>query len=103
MSDDNFDLAQFLPYLLNQAAEASSLAFQQFYKDRHGTLRAEWRVPVPLGLYVPVTASLSGAPAHLPKAHNRPGLPQRAEALCETLARRQPCPRPRHPSPPPPV
>ena len=32
--DDDFDLTLFLPYLLNQAAEASSMQFQQFYKDR---------------------------------------------------------------------
>ena len=34
----DFDLQDFLPYLLNQAAEASSLEFQQLYKDRYGML-----------------------------------------------------------------
>ena len=34
MQKDDFDLQSFLPYLLNQAAEESSLAFQQVYKDR---------------------------------------------------------------------
>ena len=37
--NDTFDLWQFLPYLLNQAAEASSLEFQQVYKERYGLLR----------------------------------------------------------------
>jgi len=47
----DFDLKQFLPYLLNQAAEATSLAFQQHYKDRYGMLRTEWRVLFHLGRY----------------------------------------------------
>ena len=52
-----FDLRLFLPYLLNQAAEASSLAFQQVYKDRYGMLRSEWRVLFHLGIYGEMTAS----------------------------------------------
>lgn len=51
-----FDLQQFLPYLLNQAAEMSSLEFQQVYKDRYGMLRTEWRVLFHLGLYGQMTA-----------------------------------------------
>lgn len=51
-----FNLEQFLPYLLNQAAEASSLAFQQVYKDRYGMLRNEWRVLFHLGMYGEMTA-----------------------------------------------
>ena len=54
MSD--FDLEDFLPYLLNQAAEASSHAFQQIYKDRYGMLRNEWRVLFHLGMYHRMTA-----------------------------------------------
>ncbi len=38
--NQRFDLRLFLPYLLNQAAEASSLAFQQVYKNRYGMLRS---------------------------------------------------------------
>ena len=38
---DDFELQNFLPYLLNQAAEESSLAFQSIYKDRYGMLRTE--------------------------------------------------------------
>ena len=53
---DDFDLQQFLPYLLNQAAEASSLRFQQIYKGRYGILRTEWRVLFHLGIYGAMTA-----------------------------------------------
>ena len=41
--NDDFDLRQFLPYLLNQAAEISSQSFQRIYKGRYGMLRTEWR------------------------------------------------------------
>lgn len=51
MAQDDFDLQDFLPYLLNQAAEASSLEFQKVYKDRYGMLRTEWRVLFHLGIY----------------------------------------------------
>mgnify|MGYP001812763300 FL=1 len=54
--NQDFDLHLFLPYLLNQAAEASSLSFQQVYKNRYGMLRAEWRVLFHLGVYGPLTA-----------------------------------------------
>ncbi|MCE8007586.1 MarR family winged helix-turn-helix transcriptional regulator [Aestuariivita sp.] len=53
---DDFDLQFFLPYLLNQAAEESSLAFQQVYKRRYGMLRTEWRVLFHLGIYGEMTA-----------------------------------------------
>jgi DNA-binding MarR family transcriptional regulator len=53
---DDFDLQEFLPYLLNQAAEESSLAFQQVYKRRYGMLRTEWRVLFHLGIYGELTA-----------------------------------------------
>ncbi|MDQ2093471.1 MarR family winged helix-turn-helix transcriptional regulator [Rhodalgimonas zhirmunskyi] len=51
-----FDLVDFLPYLLNQAGEEASLAFQQVYKDRYGMLRTEWRVLFHLGRYGRMTA-----------------------------------------------
>ena len=57
MSDsNNFDLQAFLPYLLNQAAEQSSLSFQRSYKNRYNMLRAEWRVMFHLGLFGTMTA-----------------------------------------------
>ena len=57
MPDTEFQLQNFLPYLLNQAAEASSLAFQDVYKKRYGMLRTEWRVLFHLGVYGQMTAS----------------------------------------------
>lgn len=54
--NDDFELALFLPYLLNQAAEASSLAFQRVYRGRYGMLRTEWRVLFHLGIYGELTA-----------------------------------------------
>ena len=57
---DDFDLQLFLPYLLNQAAEASSLGFTQIYKDRYGMLRTEWRVLFHLGIYGTLTAKEIG-------------------------------------------
>ncbi len=57
MSEKNgFDLRDFLPYMLNQAAEASSAAFQAYYKGRYGMLRTEWRVLFHLGRYGRMTA-----------------------------------------------
>jgi len=67
MPTDNFELEEFLPYLLNQSAEVSSLAFQQVYKDRYGMLRTEWRVLFHLGLYGSMTASEIGSRARLHK------------------------------------
>ena len=65
--NDGFDLLGFLPYLLNQAAEDSSLAFQQVYKDRYGMLRTEWRVLFHLGMFGRMTATQIGAKAKIHK------------------------------------
>ncbi|KPA23297.1 transcriptional regulator SlyA [Shimia sp. SK013] len=54
---EGFDLLRFLPYLLNQAAEESSLTFQKIYKDRYGLLRTEWRVLFHLGMFGEMTAT----------------------------------------------
>ena len=51
-----FDLQNFLPYLLSQAADASSCGFRQYYKDNYGMLRTEWRVVFHLGCYGKMTA-----------------------------------------------
>jgi DNA-binding MarR family transcriptional regulator len=53
---DHFSLQEFLPFLLNRAAEESSLGFQKAYKDRYGMLRTEWRVLFHLGIYGQMTA-----------------------------------------------
>ncbi|WP_170419111.1 MarR family winged helix-turn-helix transcriptional regulator [Ruegeria atlantica] len=64
---DDFDLQEFLPYLLNRAAEESSLEFQQVYKDRYGMLRTEWRVLFHLGNYGEMTAKDIGERAKIHK------------------------------------
>lgn len=64
---DDFDLRNFLPYLLNQAAEESSLAFQRVYKGRYGMLRTEWRVLFHLGMYGEMTARDIGTRANIHK------------------------------------
>ena len=65
--NDDFDLQNFLPYLLNRAAEESSLEFQQVYKDRYGMLRTEWRVLFHLGNYGKMTAKEIGSSARIHK------------------------------------
>ena len=65
--DPDFDVREFLPYLLNQAAEAASLEFQNVYRDRYGMLRNEWRVLFHLGIYGRMTASDIGARAKMHK------------------------------------
>lgn len=55
--NEEFDLQNFLPYLLNQAAEESSLAFTQLYKNKYGMLRTEWRVLFHLGAFGRMTAT----------------------------------------------
>ena len=51
-----FHLQDFMPYLLNQAAEATSADFQKYYKASYGMLRTEWRVLFHLGRYGDLTA-----------------------------------------------
>lgn len=53
----DFDLIEFLPYLLNQAAEACSLEFRETYRERYGMSRSEWRVLFHLGRYGTMTAN----------------------------------------------
>ncbi len=54
--DSEFDPQDFLPYLLNQAAEALSREFQGHYRGPYGMLRTEWRVLFHLGCYGDMTA-----------------------------------------------
>ena len=56
MSDPDFDLVDFIPYLLNRAAEKTSHDFESVYKSNYGMLRMEWRVLFHLGRYGPLTA-----------------------------------------------
>ncbi|MCV3273844.1 MarR family winged helix-turn-helix transcriptional regulator [Roseobacter sinensis] len=56
MPDADFNLSEFLPYLLNQAADRQSMAFSPAYRARYGMLRTEWRVLFHLGQYGEMTA-----------------------------------------------
>ena len=53
---EDFDLRDFMPYLLNQAAEAMSRDFEVIYRGRYGMLRTEWRVLFHLGRHGEMTA-----------------------------------------------
>jgi len=57
MTEAQYPVEGFLPYVLNQAAEVSSLSFEKIYKAKYGMLRTEWRVLFHLGLYGELTAS----------------------------------------------
>lgn len=52
----DFELRDFTPYLLNQAADATGRRFQTSYKSKYGMLRTEWRVLFHLGCYGDMTA-----------------------------------------------
>ncbi len=51
-----FDLDAFLPYLLNQAAEATSSGFHSLYREKYGMTRTQWRVLANLGKFGAMTA-----------------------------------------------
>lgn len=55
-ADTSFDLQDFLPYLLNQAAEAASMGFQDIYRDSYAMSRTQWRVMANLGKFGAMTA-----------------------------------------------
>lgn len=57
MQDEPFELETFLPFLLNQAAEATSNAFSDIYKSRYGMTRGQWRVLANLGRFGAMTAT----------------------------------------------
>lgn len=63
----SFDLDAFLPYLLNQAAEATSRAFQVVYKAEYGMTRSQWRVLAQLGRGGSMTAAAICRITHLEK------------------------------------
>lgn len=62
-----FDLEGFLPYLLNQAAEATSRAFETVYRARYGMTRTQWRVLANLGKFGAMTARDICAISHVEK------------------------------------
>ena len=55
-----FSLSDFIPYLLNRAAEDTSADFAKIYKNRFGLLRTEWRVLFHLGQIGETTATEIG-------------------------------------------
>lgn len=63
----DFDLQLFLPYLLNQAAEAASKGFQASYKAAYGMTRTQWRVLAHLGRFGALTARDICARTHVEK------------------------------------
>lgn len=67
MMNDHFEMQDFLPYLLAQAAEAAGQSFQQVYKGRYGMARNDWRVLFHLGRYGAMTAAEIGQRAGLHK------------------------------------
>ncbi len=64
---NDFDLARFLPYLLNQAAEATGQGFQSVYRARHGFSRTQWRVLAHLGKFGAMTAAEICKASHMEK------------------------------------
>lgn len=52
----DFDLENFLPYLLNRASEEASIEFSAYYKATYGMLRTEWRVLFHLGRWGEMSA-----------------------------------------------
>lgn len=52
----DFQLSEFLPYLLNQAAERASLDFAAVYRERFGLHRTDWRVLAHLGEFGEMSA-----------------------------------------------
>jgi len=53
---EEFDLKNFLPYLLNISGEVRSSGFQASYKEEFGMTRTQWRVVFHLGRYGDMTA-----------------------------------------------
>ena len=64
---DVFDLSAFLPYILNQAAEATSRSFQPIYTEKYGMKRTEWRVIANIGKFGSMTAKQICDTSHLEK------------------------------------
>ena len=52
----DFELSNFLPYLLNQAAEKASADFAAVYKSKYGLQRTDWRVVAHLGEFGALSA-----------------------------------------------
>lgn len=64
---ETFDLERFLPYLLNQAAEATSKSFHATYRLEYGMSRTQWRIMANLGKFGAMTARDICAISHMEK------------------------------------
>lgn len=64
----DFRLNDFLPYMLNDAAESTSRAFSAHYREAYGLTRAQWRIMAHLGGLGALTASDICTRAHLEKS-----------------------------------
>ncbi len=53
---EQFELNAFLPYMLNQAAEAVSQSFQEQYRKDYGLTRTQWRIMAHLNAASSLTA-----------------------------------------------
>ena len=51
-----FDLEQFIPYRLHQAAERTSQQFREHYRSAYNINRTEWRTLFHIGSYGPISA-----------------------------------------------
>lgn len=97
-ADPSFDLQDFLPYLLNQAAEAASQGFQEIYRDSYAITRTQWRVMANLGKFGAMTArdicrishiektKVSRAVAHLEQVGLLARSPSRQDRRAEILS-----------------
>ncbi len=97
-ADPSFDLQEFLPYLLNQAAEAASQGFQDIYRDSYAMTRTQWRVMANLGKFGAMTArdicrishiektKVSRAVAHLEQAGLLTRSPSQQDRRAEILS-----------------
>lgn len=64
----DFQLDDFLPYLLSNAAETTGRAFAAHYREAYGMSRAQWRIMAHLGRGIPLTATDICTRAHLEKS-----------------------------------
>lgn len=63
----DFSLDHFLPYLLNQAAEAASEGFHDRYREEHDLTRTQWRVIANIGRFGAMTAAAICRITHMEK------------------------------------
>lgn len=61
-------LHDFVPFLLNEAAETVAKRFSSFYVDRYSMTRSQWRVMANLGRFGKLTATEISHHGHLEKS-----------------------------------